>query len=155
MVEEYNQYARAIGIPAERMEAIQGDLLASGDDTPPSHPAEHNSFDLVIMSMALHHVQDTALMVKKLAEHLRPGGKLVIIDWVEPAESGCPSPEMPPDHPSEGIITRQGFAQKTMYDLFADAHLEDPAWLLPARSLVPMEMGSEQQLFFARAAKPI
>ena len=37
-------------------------------------------FDLVISAMAMHHVPDTAALIKSFADHLKPGGKLALAD---------------------------------------------------------------------------
>jgi 2-polyprenyl-3-methyl-5-hydroxy-6-metoxy-1,4-benzoquinol methylase len=36
--------------------------------------------DLIISAMALHHVEDTSLLVRTFADHLEPGGRLALAD---------------------------------------------------------------------------
>lgn len=43
--------------------------------------AELGSFDLVFSSLAVHHVADCAGLILELARHLRPGGRLLIVDF--------------------------------------------------------------------------
>jgi predicted TPR repeat methyltransferase len=40
-------------------------------------------FDLIVSAMAMHHVQDTGKMVACFAEHLKPGGKIALVDLDE------------------------------------------------------------------------
>lgn len=37
-------------------------------------------FDLIISAMAMHHVHDTALMIQRFAEHLKPGALIALAD---------------------------------------------------------------------------
>ena len=37
-------------------------------------------FDLIISAMAMHHVEDTAQLINRLAGHLKPGGKVALAD---------------------------------------------------------------------------
>jgi putative AdoMet-dependent methyltransferase len=37
-------------------------------------------FDLVISAMAMHHVLDTAALIRSFADHLKPGGRLALAD---------------------------------------------------------------------------
>ncbi len=40
----------------------------------------HEQFDLILSSMAFHHLKEPAAMIKKLKKNLRPGGVLAVID---------------------------------------------------------------------------
>ena len=40
----------------------------------------HEQFDLILSSMAFHHLKDPASMINKLKKNLRPGGVLAVID---------------------------------------------------------------------------
>ncbi|UNI23712.1 hypothetical protein JDV02_009514 [Purpureocillium takamizusanense] len=147
MVEQYNDTARHLGLSADKMHGVRGDLL---NDTVAMSGSELSGFDAVLMSMALHHVADPAKMIKKLAERLALGGSLVIIDWISHART--PAGQTP--HPASHTITRHGFSEEEMQAMFTDAGLSDFGYLLhPQRSKMPM--GGEQQLFFARARAPL
>ena len=77
---KFNAEAREAGTSEARMRAVRGDLLA-----PPGgslEDGEFYGFDLAVMSMALHHVDDPKAMIAKLIERVKPGGIVVIIDWV-------------------------------------------------------------------------
>jgi ArsR family transcriptional regulator len=51
----------------------QGDIYAP--------PVERDAFDLVTMHQVLHYLEDPALAVREAARLLRPGGRLVIVDF--------------------------------------------------------------------------
>jgi hypothetical protein len=60
-------------------------LSVEGDDLSfsPSLPGpEYFNFDIILLSIAFHHVEYTQLMNKKLNEGLRDGGVLDIFDWL-------------------------------------------------------------------------
>ena len=85
MVDQYNKLAEKFDL-SNQMRANVGDLIKGSDQL---NAPEYSGFDLIVMSMALHHVEDPALMIHRLSQRLATGGVLLIIDWVSPAESGC------------------------------------------------------------------
>ncbi|KAJ9156479.1 hypothetical protein NKR23_g1117 [Pleurostoma richardsiae] len=150
MVEQYNNAARSQGLSGEQMRAVQGDLLA--------HPEKLDSpdlfnFDVIVISAALHHVEDPAKMVQRLAERLASGGSLVVVDGVAASESGCAVPNA--EHPAAHTVSRkQGFTKQEILDMFSQAGLVDADYRWhPQRTAMPDEFGGEQQIFFARAKK--
>ena len=145
MVAQYNAAAQSHGLSPDRMRAVQGDLLAGSG---PLDDPDLSDFDVAVISMALHHVEDPEMMVKKLAERLRPGGSLVVVDRLVPAGTG---PPLPASFPAAHTVTRQGFGEEEILGMFAAAGLSDHGFLLyPRLSKVPPELGGDQQLFFAR-----
>jgi len=112
MVEQYNDMALKGGFSPEKVKAVQGDLVdPESTPSPELNSPEFFNFDLIIMCMALHHVQDHEKMIEKLSERLREGGVLIIVDWVAISESNCP------DAPqakalSNQTMTRMGFTEQ-------------------------------------------
>lgn len=51
----------------------QGDLFAA--------PVERDAFDLVVLHQVLHYLDDPAAAIAQAARHLRPAGRLVIVDF--------------------------------------------------------------------------
>jgi len=70
--------------------------------------------DLVFSSMALHHVDDPALMVRRAADLLRPGGALCVADL--DAEDGS-------FHSGSEAVKHFGFSAELMQALFSEAGL--------------------------------
>lgn len=86
MVNEYNKNAGKTGF-AEKMSARTGDLLADNVSAELSGP-EYYNFDVVVVSMALHHFYDPAKALKTLGERLKKGGVCIILDLVPDESSG-------------------------------------------------------------------
>ena len=83
MVDIYNEKARNRGLSPEQMSAVQGNIVA---DDPSEESGLSSSklfgFDMVGIANALHHMADPALAVRKLVERLKPGGTLLIVEFV-------------------------------------------------------------------------
>lgn len=89
MVDEFNRNAHSLGVSAVPA-AIQGykaDLLAENPPAEFSGPEYHN-FDMVAVSMALHHFEHPDLALQRLATRLKKGGVFYIIDFVPHSGSG-------------------------------------------------------------------
>jgi putative AdoMet-dependent methyltransferase len=55
----------------EKVEPLCRDIIHEPIDT---------RFDLIVSAMAMHHVQDTDLMLQRFAEHLKPNARVVLAD---------------------------------------------------------------------------
>ena len=73
-------------------------------------------FDLIISAMAMHHVQQTPLMLKRFAQHLKPGALIALADL--DAEDGSFHPPQ-----TEGIF-HHGFDRKAFTLLLQEAGFE-------------------------------
>lgn len=115
MVSEYNQKAQEAGIPPEKMSATTGNIL--GDAF--AEDFKEQNFDVVFVGLALHHLSDPLLAMKRLVERLRDGGILWITEAVE----------QPPDHhehnhmsPETKVATHtHGYQIDQVKDMFAQA----------------------------------
>jgi len=99
---------RHLGLRNVRVEDL--DLLGDPAPTP-------GTFDLVISQLMLHHVKDTAALLRAACDVLVPGGRLAMADL--DAEDGTFH-----DPAAEGIH-HHGFARETLAALAADAGFED------------------------------
>ncbi|KAL5604400.1 uncharacterized protein BROUX77_004586 [Berkeleyomyces rouxiae] len=86
MIGVYNTKAENQGLTKEDMFAIHGDLLDPAVPSPAhlSDP-EFFNFDIAAVGLGAHHFADPALAVKRLVERLKPGGVLMILDFIEHA----------------------------------------------------------------------
>lgn len=82
----YNEIARKSGIPAEQMLAVQGTIPSTEMDTVLAKE-DFSDFDLIAISMALHHIDDRVGVLSGLCERLRSGGVLVVVDLTPEAHS--------------------------------------------------------------------
>ncbi|RFU82188.1 methyltransferase type 11 [Trichoderma arundinaceum] len=78
-VASYNEMARQTGVPIEQMFAIQGTIPPPSTNTVLATD-EFFDFDLIAISMALHHIDDPVGVLSGLYERLRSGGVLVVVD---------------------------------------------------------------------------
>ncbi|KAF6841843.1 methyltransferase type 11 [Colletotrichum musicola] len=173
MLDKYQATADRLGLGPEEMRGVRGDLL--GDDLKPTEPPLEESalwnFDLVAISMALHHVEDPESAIKKLAARLKVGGKLLVIDWT-PVDGSTPAQreyqkELERDgnreridgalmtHAASHTISKPyGFTEQEMRDMFEEAGCRDMSWKI-AEELTPIPVIEEMksQLYFAAATK--
>lgn len=172
MVDKFNAGAREAGVPEIQMHAVRGDLLAPAQGSLESQ--DLYGFDLAIMSMALHHVDNPEAMVARLVERLKPGGTVVIIDWI-PSEKASPRSNFshshehshghetdsghssrggPGQHPSSQTISFDGFTKEHMDDMFTKAGCSEIDYVLAVSpSEVPPDPSGQKHMFFAKGTK--
>ncbi|KAL4892667.1 S-adenosyl-L-methionine-dependent methyltransferase [Aspergillus ambiguus] len=119
MVSEYNNNAREAGM-AKKMSGRKGDLLADTVSTELSGP-EFSDFDIVFVSMALHHFEKPDLAMERFGERLKRNGVCLIIDLV---------PDHEHDHEqlhefaeTRETIKTHGFMEDDMRKLYEGAGL--------------------------------
>ncbi|KAI0487402.1 S-adenosyl-L-methionine-dependent methyltransferase [Xylaria cf. heliscus] len=81
MVSTYNTRAENQGLSPEEMHAILGDLTSETISDAISSPELFN-FDIAVVGGGFHHFGDPALAAKRLVERLKPGGVLLIWDFL-------------------------------------------------------------------------
>ncbi len=94
----------------------QGDMFAL--------PVERNAFDLVILHQVLHYLDDPSRALREAARTLRPGGRLLVVDFAPHAEESLRI-----DHAHR----RLGFSPDEIAGFMADAGLD----VTLARDLAP------------------
>lgn len=125
-VESYNEIARQAGVPAEQMLAVQGSI-PSMSTNPVLDTEEFFNFDLAVMSMALHHIDDRVNVLAGLCERLRSGGVLVVVDLAPETHTGNRvqdhGNEHPPHHAQvqHTISKHGGFGSEEMKALLTEA----------------------------------
>lgn len=83
MVNEYNTSAQNQGIPEAEMHAYQGNLIDPGQPAPEALAGkEFFDFDIAVVGLGFHHFDDPKLASRRLAERLKKGGVLMIVDFV-------------------------------------------------------------------------
>jgi len=94
----------------------QGDIYAP--------PVERNAFDLVVVHQVLHFLDDPARALREAARTLRPGGRLIAVDFAAHQEEAMRE---------EFAHRRLGFADEEIAGFLKEAGLEP----LPARHVAP------------------
>lgn len=122
MVSVYNQRAREAGISPEKMSAKVGDLLAD-NVSEDLQRSEYRDLDIIIVSMALHHFPDPQLAVKRLADRLRTGGVLWIVEMLQEPHSEEEHKRVSPE--TAQLVHKHGFSVGEMKELFLEAGLGD------------------------------
>ncbi|KAH7361256.1 S-adenosyl-L-methionine-dependent methyltransferase [Pyrenochaeta sp. MPI-SDFR-AT-0127] len=104
MVKTYNSRAREANFSEAVVNAVPGDLFDKSNPSPPelSGP-EWQNFDLATVGFGFHHFEDVVHSARQLKERLRPGGVLVINDFLEGGdllvdENGDPIPASEGNH---------------------------------------------------------
>jgi ArsR family transcriptional regulator len=117
-------YARGVGIDLSREmlavaranldhAGVRNAQVRQGDIYAP--PVERESFDLVTIHQVLHYLEDPAAAIREAARLLRPGGRLVIVDFAPHAFEFLRD---------EHAHLRLGFSDRQVADWLEDAGLD-------------------------------
>ncbi|KAL5334732.1 S-adenosyl-L-methionine-dependent methyltransferase [Aspergillus crustosus] len=116
MIEEFQKNVSEEG-RSDKMVGIKANLLAELAPAQVSGP-EYFEFDVVIVSMALHHFEHPENALHRLSERLKKGGVMLILDMT------------PEDHHDHGLhqmgemvktISKHGFSCEEMQTMYANA----------------------------------
>ena len=150
MVLEYNKGALNQGIAPSEMYAHMGNLLDPSDSSPSSLSGEEFfGFDVAAVGMGFHHFDDPALAAMRLAERLKVGGTLFIVDFL-------PHQHLPGDHKAKHTVMHMGFSQHDVKKIFTGAGVEkDFEYVIVGNGVVFVHEGQEMRrsLFMARGTK--
>lgn len=151
MISEFNKNAREAGV-VEKMVGLKGDLLADAISDELRDPNLFN-FDIVVVSLALHHFPDPDFALKRVADRLKKGGILLIIDFLPDEHTHA----FHKDHPeAAATIGKHGFTRDEMKKLCEDAGLGAAFdYQVVEKPMKFVLKGKDQQrtLFFARACR--
>jgi 2-polyprenyl-3-methyl-5-hydroxy-6-metoxy-1,4-benzoquinol methylase len=152
MVALYKQRVQEAGISSKKMSAKVGDLLAESLSEDLQGP-EYRDFDIIIVSMALHHFPDPQLAMKRLADRLQKGGVLWIIEMLEEPHSENEHKRVSPE--TVHIVHKHGFSVDEMKGLFLGAGLGDTEVKVLDRLFEMTLHGHDLQktIIFARGSK--
>ncbi|KAF6844290.1 methyltransferase C1347.09 [Colletotrichum musicola] len=97
------------------MRAYQGDLTAPSDPDPAAFSgAEFRDFDVAGVGLGFHHFDDPELSAKRLVERLRPGGVLIVLDFL-------PHEKLGSDLPAANTVKHHGFSEERIRAIFEQA----------------------------------
>lgn len=84
MVSTFKSRAASAGLSQSVVDAVVGDLFDKADPRPAGlEGKEWWDFDIATVGFGFHHFEDVVHAAKQLKERLRPGGALVINDFLE------------------------------------------------------------------------
>lgn len=87
MVSIFNERISSAGLSSSTAHAVQGNLFDKEDPSPKEFQAkEWHDFDIAAVGFGFHHFEDVVFAASQLKERLRPGGVLVISDFLEGAD---------------------------------------------------------------------
>ncbi|KAK9311382.1 S-adenosyl-L-methionine-dependent methyltransferase [Lipomyces starkeyi] len=166
MVAKYNAHADALGSGVAKMSALLGNLT-DRDNAPADQFADprYFNFDLIVVGMALHHMDDPTYALTRLAERLKERGVLFVIDNQSrhhPHDEDSGHSGYDEDyHKLAGADTMktvryEGFTKETVNQMFAAAGVGgnfDHALLEEPIVIRPRGMKIELKLFFARGER--
>lgn len=111
-------------------------------------PLPEQDFDLIFSCMTLHHIADTAGLVKKLVQGLAPGGRLAIADLVK--EDGS-------FHKDNTGVMHPGFDLQELRSMWERLGLERVRSVTAHTVLKPRDPGAEQAfpVFLMTGRKPV
>ncbi|KAK3337499.1 methyltransferase-like protein [Cercophora scortea] len=150
MAAAYNSRAENQGLAKEEMHAYQGNLCGPDDPSPAAFSsADFFNFDVAAVGLGFHHFDDPALAAKRLVERLKPGGVLVILDFLT-------HEKMNTAHAASHTVTHHGFSLEEMKKIFEEAGagkdfgLEEVAPVVFNRA---SETEMRRRIFIARGTK--
>ncbi|KAI0012028.1 S-adenosyl-L-methionine-dependent methyltransferase [Xylariaceae sp. FL0662B] len=153
MVAAYNARAENQGLSPSEMHAVVGDLApAPGTPASPSLSGpEYFGFDVAVVGGGLHHIGDPQAAAAGLVERLRPGGVLLVWDFL---------PHGPPHghgHGHEGgtmnTVFHHGFSEDRIREIFETAGAGTRFRLVELGSAIMAGLGEEDEESRKEAAK--
>ncbi|KAJ6606223.1 S-adenosyl-L-methionine-dependent methyltransferase [Mycena vulgaris] len=100
------------GIPSDKMHAVRAELKGEEPEL------EGATFDVVLCSLAYHHITDIAAVTRVLAFFLKPGGTLLVVDYPKMDTSTIPAEFV-------HIVAHQGISEAVIKDVYTGAGLGD------------------------------
>ena len=167
MLVRFNKTAREHGFAEDHVFGVLGDIT-SADHSAALDGPEYFNLDLIIVSMALHHMEKPQEAIDRFVQRLKPGsGILVVIDWEERKNDPAPSEGEGKDkdvrkidglfkehHPSMDTVAHAGFTKEQFEDMVSRAGCDVTDFvLLPDKSVVPPAKDGEMQLFFGKGKR--
>ncbi|KAJ7042056.1 S-adenosyl-L-methionine-dependent methyltransferase [Mycena alexandri] len=138
MVDEFNKGIQNHGIPIEQMRAVRADLKGEESEL------EGIRFDVVVCSLAYHHIVDVAAVTRTLAFFLKPGGSLIVVDFPTMDVAAVPQEVV------HSIAHKGGISESAIKEAYDSAGLGDFHQVLFKGPETPMH---PEDIFLAKGVK--
>lgn len=162
MVKVYNEKFAELGSEQQNCgngtltrtaKAFVGNLLDIKGPSESVSSAKFFDFDLAVVGYGFHHFQDVYLATSRIASRLKPGGVLMIVDFVTHAKAE--------GDPVKNTIAHHGFGEEEVKSIFEGAGLVDigvmemeEAVMMKKPGARDDEPGWERKVFLGRGRKP-
>lgn len=157
MVKEYNRrFAETVqqsGSITQKSEAFIGNLLDSKGLSESVSDSKFFDFDLAVVGYGFHHFQDLDIATSRLVSRLKPGGVLLILDFL--------THEKEEGNPAKNTIAHHGFGEEDVQRIFGKAGLTDVAILEMEGTIWMKKPGAAdggpspgRKVFMGRGKKP-
>uniref|UniRef100_A0A0W0FWP2 Hexaprenyldihydroxybenzoate methyltransferase n=1 Tax=Moniliophthora roreri TaxID=221103 RepID=A0A0W0FWP2_MONRR len=146
MVDEYNRNVEKWGFnkissTKGKLKAVRADITDKESGIPPE--LQGRQFDIIFCCMTYHHLPSIVDTTRALADFLKPGGTLLVVDWVKPEimlelsedqqslikVPGLSKQEMRSAFEAAGLTFRSYEAVVTMDDSVEDKQIYNTAFL--------------------------
>ncbi|KAF8126592.1 S-adenosyl-L-methionine-dependent methyltransferase [Boletus edulis] len=141
MVDQYNKIVSDHGIPPEEMRAI---CVTPREKT--LEGLQDMTFDVIVCSVAYHHLSNIEEVTDTLATYLNPGGSLLVVDILHEESTH----EMFPEEYHHIVAHKGGFTEQEIRSTFEKAGLKDITFEIAAHLKFN---GHPVDLFLARGDK--
>ncbi|KAF2098123.1 S-adenosyl-L-methionine-dependent methyltransferase [Rhizodiscina lignyota] len=123
MVETFNSLASKASLPPAQIHAVVGNLLSEPPNKSISGP-EFYDFDIAAIGLGFHHMQERVLMLKRIADRLKTGGVLLILDFLIGETEGKKAFDDWPEDSRKAVATA-GFTEEQMKEVYEEAGFTD------------------------------
>lgn len=148
MVKEYNtRFSQQQSEDSANAEASAGNLFAKDASSTGLSDPKFFNFDLVVVGLGFHHFEDLPLVTERLTERIKPGGVLLILDFLTHDKEDLK------EHPAHITVSHHGFSEEQVCKLFSDAGLGDCKTVLMGEKVL-LKGTAERRPFMARGRKP-
>ena len=157
MVERFNELAVLSDITSVRKaRAIVGNILTDQSLPVELDGPELHNFDVVAVGGGLHHFDDPAAAVGRLAQRLKVGGVLLIVDFIEEGDDGGEGGHGRLPTGADHTIRKHGFNEGEMKEMMRGHGLGGFGWQeMPERVEIKLHEGKPvfRKGFLARGVK--
>lgn len=145
MVDDYNKVAAELGV-SDKMHADVGDLGSETVDV--RFEDSRSRFDIIVSSMALHHIENPTGLLRNLAKRLTPGGVVWILDSYDSGNREQDKSLMQQAIHMNVPISRLHFSEGDVKQIYQEAGLgKDYGFLVIPESLQMTLMGKDYECF--------
>lgn len=146
MVERYYKLMREHAPSNLKVSVYEGNLFATEGPPESLQAPSLYDFDIAAVGLGFHHFDSPSLCIKLLAERLKPGGVILIVDLCDDGNKLIAKPG----------ITANSFSEQRMKEIFEGESLTNVGYhqMSEAVELKMSEVPINKTIFLGRATKP-